>query len=301
MYVVTGATGKTGGAVVGELLRLGKPVRVIVRSESKGRPFAERGCQVVPADLEKGETLEHVFDGAKAVFVMNPPRYDVDLFETADLVHTAFVENLNAAGVAMVIALSSVGAHRPEGTGNILTTHRMEQDFESIKGDVTILRCAWFMTNAAQSVAMAAESGECGSFLTPLDRAIPQVDPADIGRMAATLMTDGVAGNRIVEFEGPEEVSPVDIAGAVAKALGRPVTATAIPEVAWRDIFSSAGMPPIVVDAWIEMIHGFADGSIAFEGGPGIEHRRGVIDIDRSVAAMMLPQQKTDEGRRAHG
>ena len=46
MYVVAGATGRTGGVVADSLLQQGEAVTVIVRSAEKGRDWQAKGAEV---------------------------------------------------------------------------------------------------------------------------------------------------------------------------------------------------------------------------------------------------------------
>ena len=45
MYIVSGANGQTGSVVAKTLLEKGLPVRVIVRSEEKGKSFKDSGAR----------------------------------------------------------------------------------------------------------------------------------------------------------------------------------------------------------------------------------------------------------------
>jgi uncharacterized protein YbjT (DUF2867 family) len=67
-YVVTGATGKVGSAVVDYLITHAVPVRVIIRSENKAESFRSRHVDVIIADLTNAEALAKAFQGARAVF-----------------------------------------------------------------------------------------------------------------------------------------------------------------------------------------------------------------------------------------
>ena len=51
LYVVTGATGRTGAAAAKALLDAGNRVRVVVRDEQKGEAWARLGAEVAVADL----------------------------------------------------------------------------------------------------------------------------------------------------------------------------------------------------------------------------------------------------------
>src|SRR5579872_5920311 len=72
---------------------------------------------------------------------------------------------------------------------------------------ITFLRPAWFMENFRWDVAAAHESGIIMSFLQPLDKAVPMVATADIGREAAKLLQELWSGRRVIELEGPRRVT----------------------------------------------------------------------------------------------
>ncbi|HET7551913.1 MAG TPA: NmrA family NAD(P)-binding protein, partial [Gemmatimonadaceae bacterium] len=64
--VVTGATGKQGGAVARELVRRGFRVRAITRDTSKPAAMAlgELGVEVLRGDLDDPESLRHPLESA---------------------------------------------------------------------------------------------------------------------------------------------------------------------------------------------------------------------------------------------
>ena len=64
MYVVTGITGKVGGALARTLLAAGQPVRAVVRDATKGEVWASRGCEIVLAEMEDASALAEAFSGA---------------------------------------------------------------------------------------------------------------------------------------------------------------------------------------------------------------------------------------------
>src|SRR5438874_3325230 len=73
MYAVAGATGHTGGMVASTLLESGKPVRVIVRNEEKGRIWRERGAEVALASIDDPASLEQAIAGADGLYFLVPP------------------------------------------------------------------------------------------------------------------------------------------------------------------------------------------------------------------------------------
>jgi uncharacterized protein YbjT (DUF2867 family) len=73
--VVTGATGRLGGAVARHLLRDGWRVRGLTRdpTSAKARALAALGAEVVHADMGDAASLRPAFAGASGVFsVQNP-------------------------------------------------------------------------------------------------------------------------------------------------------------------------------------------------------------------------------------
>src|SRR6188472_754621 len=76
MYAVTGITGKVGGVVARALLAAGLPVRAVVRDADKGRPWAEKGCEVAIASIADADSLTKAFSGVVGVFLMTPPDFD---------------------------------------------------------------------------------------------------------------------------------------------------------------------------------------------------------------------------------
>jgi uncharacterized protein YbjT (DUF2867 family) len=131
---------------------------------------------------------------------------------------------------------------------------------------VTFLRPGWFMENSAWDVASARDEGIVRSFLQPLDKPVAMIATADVGRVAAELLQQDWTGTRVVELEGPQRVSPNDIAATFAKILGRDVRAEAVPRETWGVLFRSQGMNDPMPR--IQMLDGFNEGWIEFEGAP---------------------------------
>ena len=246
-FVVTGATGQVGSAVVDHLLSQTVPVRAVIRSVNKAAAFTSRHVDVVIADLIDADALIKAFQDAKAVFAMNPPVYDQpDMYAAAAKVSQALAIAIKAAKVPRVVVLSSVGGEKSSGTGNIVTAHILEDALKGTASEVIIIRCAWFMENWFSSVT-AVKSGQSpvlGSMLQKLDRPIPQIATDDIGRVVAkylTLPSDKVSAHQIIELEGPEPYSPNDVAKIVSQSLGKQVPAVPMSEEMVRGLFSQFG------------------------------------------------------------
>lgn len=264
MYAITGITGKVGGAVARTLLAAGQSVRAVVRDAARARTWAERGCEVVTAGMDDAASLAAAFEGAQGVFILPPSDFDPSPgFPEARLVIDAVRAALQSAVPEKVVCLSTIGAQATET--NLLTQRTlMEQALGTLPMPVTFLRPGWFMENAAWDVAPARDTGTIPSFLQPLDKPVPMVATADVGRVAAQLLLERWRGVRVVELEGPQRVTPIDIAKTFARILGHAVTAEVVRRDTWEALFRSQGMKE--PSPRMRMLDGFNEGWITFEG-----------------------------------
>jgi len=290
MYVVAGVTGNTGSVVARELLAQGEQVRVVVREESKGAAWRARGAQVAVADLADVTALTQALTGAKAAYLLLPPTVTApDVLADRAQVASALAQAVRASGVPHVVFLSSVAAHRPSGTGPILTVRDAEAKLRAAApGALTFLRPAYFMDNWGASVGAVTQQGVLPTFLPPGLR-IAQVSTEDIGRTAARLLREPPVGGgvRVVELEGPEAASAEDVARAFAQATGKPVNVVALPAAAAEQTLQGFGMGASMARLYREMFEGLAAGVLSFEGGPGITHVRGEVPLADAVRALV--------------
>jgi uncharacterized protein YbjT (DUF2867 family) len=263
MFAITGITGQVGGVVARTLLAAGKNVRAVVRDPAKGELWARQGCDIALAAMDDPDALRAAFAGADGVFVLLPPNFDPSPgFPESRHIIAALRQALERARPERLVALSTVGAQAT--SENLLTQlSLMEQTLRTLPLPVTFLRPAWFMENAAWDLPSARDTGVIPSFLQPLDRKIPMVGTADVGRVAAELLQESWKGNRVVELEGPKRISPNDIAASCVRLLGRAVSPKALPRDTWETLFRSQGIHHPTPR--MRMLDGFNEGWITFE------------------------------------
>ncbi|MFT4437273.1 NmrA family NAD(P)-binding protein [Caballeronia sp. 15715] len=284
MYAVTGITGQVGGVVARLLLAAGHDVRAVVRDAAKGEAWAKQGCEVALADVNDQQALQHAFEGTEGVFVLLPPTFDpTPGFPEARKTIATLRAALAAAKPSRVVVLSTIGAQATQP--NLLNQLQiLEQELGTLPMPVAFLRAAWFIENAAWDVAPARDSGIVPSFLQPLDKPVPMVATADIGRVAAELLRESWTGRRIVELEGPQRISPDMIAAGFTRLLGRDVSMTVVPRDTWEDLFRSQGMKNPTPR--MQMIDGFNEEWICFEGAEN-EVRKGRVPLDTVLQSLI--------------
>ncbi|RKP53299.1 NmrA family NAD(P)-binding protein [Pararobbsia silviterrae] len=284
MYAITGMTGKVGGAVARELLRSGQPVRAVARDATRAGSWAERGCEIATASMEDVSSLAAAFEGATGVFILPPSEFDPEPgFPEARQVIEAVSAALLKARPEKVVCLSTIGAQASEV--NLLTQRTlMEQALHEMPMPVTFLRPGWFMENAAWDVVSARDDGVIASYLQPLDKPVPMVATADVGRVAAGLLRQAWQGVRVVELEGPRRVTPNDLASAFARALGHPVRAEVVERQTWEALFRAHGMKHPLFR--MRMLDGFNEGWLDFESHPDdIVHGR--VELDTVLGELL--------------
>jgi uncharacterized protein YbjT (DUF2867 family) len=289
MFAVTGITGNVGGEVARNLLAAGQPVRAVVRDLSKGEAWAKRGCDLACADIHDAAALTAAFKGAEGVFVLVPPTFDPSPdFREARSTAATLRSALDAARPRKVVYLSTIGAQATHS--NLLSQHTMiEGALRELSLPITFLRPGWFMENSSWDVAPAIQQGVIPSFLQPLDKPVPMVATADIGRVAAELLQETWRGHRIVELEGAHRVTPMEIAATFANLLGRSVRVEAVPRETWESLFKSQGMKNPTPR--IQMLDGFNEGWIEFEAGEA-GSRKGNVTLETVLRALLEREAK---------
>jgi uncharacterized protein YbjT (DUF2867 family) len=287
MFAVTGITGNVGGEVARNLLAAGQPVRGVVRETSKGKVWAERGCELVAADINDADALTAAFEGAAGAFVLVPPNFDPSPdFREARAIAAVLRSALDAARPGTVVYLSTIGAQATRA--NLLTQHSIiERALGELSMPIRFLRPGWFMENSIWDVAPAVGTGVFPSFLQPLDKPVPMVATADIGRVAAELIRTTWSGRSAVELEGPRRVTPEEIAATFAELLGQPVRAEAVPRETWESLFQSQGMKN--PEPRIQMLDGFNEGWIEFESGEA-GSQKGKVEL-RTVLQRLIERE----------
>ena len=281
MYAITGITGNVGGAMARTLLDAGKSVRAVVRDAAKGQPWARRGCELALAGMEDAQALAAAFAGVEGVFVLPPPEFDPSPgFPEGRAVISAVKRALERSRPKRVVCLSTIGAQATQT--NLLTLRTlMEAALRELAIPVTFLRPAWFMENFAWDLPSARDRGALASFLQPLDKPVPLIATADVGRVAAELIQQDWPGTRIVELEAARRVTPLEVGATFARQLGRPVLVEPVLRETWEALFRSQGMKN--PEPRMRMLDGFNEGWIEFEAGEA-GSLKGTVSLDTVIA-----------------
>jgi uncharacterized protein YbjT (DUF2867 family) len=265
MFVVTGATGKTGGGIAEKLLKDGKKVRAIGRNREKLAALEKQGAEIAVGNMEDAVFLAKSFVGAEAVFAMIPPDLAApDIHAYYDRFGAATAKALAESGVRYVVHLSSVGADMPKGNGPVAGLYRQEQRLNALSGvNVLHLRPGYFMENQYGNIPMIKGMGINGSPLKP-DLKFPQIATRDIAAHGALRMEKkDFSGKVVQDLLGPRDLSMQEATAAIGKAIGKPD----LPYVqfSYEDALKAmvgGGLSRSVAESFVEMNKGFNEGLI---------------------------------------
>lgn len=247
MYLVTGASGTMGKAVLNEVAQTGAPHRAMFRSDTQAAQ-APAGTSTVIADFSKKDTLRAALEGITSVFLVCSPITQLIELEWN------MIDACVAAGVGHIVLSSAMGAR--EWRKSFPSWHRRVEDkLKSTKIPFTILRPNSFHQNILTYFAPSIRAQ--GVFHSSMgNAAVSFLDVRDIAVVAAKSLSGGEHSGQIYELNGPEALTYSDIAEKIAKHSGREVQYVDVPAEKHRHTLLDRGMPEWRVDAMLDL-HGY--------------------------------------------
>jgi len=287
MYFVAGVSGNTGGAVARALLEKGQPIRVLVRSGDKGRPWREKGAEVAVGSLDDTAGLSEALRGVEGAYLLVPPDSKTTEFMARGRRFIgAMSEALASARVPHAVFLSSLGAQHPKGTGPVPILHEGERRLEGLRATrTTFIRAAYFMENLGSVVSVARSQGVLPCLFDP-NRRIAMVATADIGRTAAQALLEPPVHKEIIELEALQESSYADAARILARLLGRPVEAVRVPDEGAIPALVDSGLSEHMAALFKEMAQAFDKNFMRFQRGDA-RHVRGPTTLESVLAKLV--------------
>jgi NAD(P)H dehydrogenase (quinone) len=222
--LVTGATGKVGGAVTDQLLNRGVTTRALVhRNDARSERLRAMGAEVVVADMFDIQQVQAAVDGVDRLFFALP--YHPHGLDSA----VSFAVAARRSGVQAVVALGQWLAS-PEHP-SLMTRQQWLTDklFQLLPGTAHVaVDPGFFADNYLKVLPFAAQLGILPVPTGGRRNAPPSNE--DIARVAVGALLDPHRHDgRAYRPTGPALLSGVDIADAVGEALGRRVRHIDIP------------------------------------------------------------------------
>jgi uncharacterized protein YbjT (DUF2867 family) len=242
MILVTGASGNVGGDLVPALLARGQKVRVLVRDPRKVESLPD-SVERATGDLNRPETLASAFAGVSSLFLVTSGG-------GTEQVRNA-VTAAQAAQVGHIVFLSSLSAEHP--TTYIGKHHKECEDIIEASGlPFTFVRPGAFMSNARQW--LHSIKGQGAVYLPQPDRRFFPIDSVDMAGVAAVALTEKGHQGKKYGMTGEYGTTAREQVAAIAEATGKDLKVIPVTIEQARAGMVRSGMPPVLVDAVLELI-----------------------------------------------
>jgi uncharacterized protein YbjT (DUF2867 family) len=247
--LVTGATGKQGGAVARRLLERGHTVRALTRDRSSAAAtsLSRSGVEIATGSLDDRAALDRALSGVDAVFAMSTPFEAGMEAETRQGVTVA-----NAAkSTGTYLIYTSVGsADRQTGIPHFESKYLIEKHIAKIGVPATIVGPVYFMENA---IAFSRDQLKEGVYATPLSpgRKVAQIALADIASFT-TLAIENPERFRGRRYDlAGDEVSGLDAVEILSRASGKKFSYFQVP---MEMIRKQMGEDLVTMYGWFERV-----------------------------------------------
>lgn len=237
--LVVGASGNVGS----ELVRILKKEGHLVRSTtSRAHPKPDQAR----IDVATGAGIREAFEGIDRAFLLSPPG-----FADQHAVLSPLIQEAKRRGLKKVVLMTALGANLNDAA----PFRKAEIELEKSGLEYNIIRPNWFFQNFNTFWVHGIRAE--GKILVPAGQAkVSFIDTRDVARVAAKLLVSDDHSNQAFDLTGPESVDPHDVAKAISKATGRPVTYSEISPAALKNGLLAAGLPEGYVD-FLLLIFGF--------------------------------------------
>ena len=242
MYLVTGAAGHLGRAVINHLLTTYKiPANKIIaatRDVSKLADLAAKGVHVRSADFDHQANLVKAFEGATRLLLISTDAMEPGMREVQ---HLKAVSAAETAGVAHIVYTSL--HHADTSAVSFASDHVNTEKFitaSKFKGH-SILRNNWYFENLFLSLPQALKSGT--QYSAAGQGKIAHIARDDLARAAAAALASDKNEKTTYELSGGHQYTTDEIAALVSKATGKPLAVVHVPVEGLVQGMLGAGLP----------------------------------------------------------
>ena len=231
-FLITGATGDTGGYAVRRLLERNQAVRVLAhRPDERSEQLRKAGAEVVFGDLLDFDSVRAALSGVQRAYFCFP--ISPGLAQAT----AQFAQAAKEAGVEVIVNMSQISA-RGDAKSNAARQHWLSERVFDWSGVPTVhLRPTFF----AEWLLYLAPMIRQGKILAPFSttgRHAP-VAAEDQARVIAAILENPAAhAGKTYPLFGPVEHTLPEIAAIVSRVIGKEVTYQQVPIERYAEIFT---------------------------------------------------------------
>ncbi|WP_295999799.1 NmrA family NAD(P)-binding protein [Rugamonas sp.] len=260
LYLITGATGATGGHAVDQLLARGASVRALAhQDDDRAGALRAKGVEVVFGDLLDNVAVRRAVIGVTGAYFVYP-------IMQGQLVDASayFAEAAMGAGVRSIVNMSQISA-RAEAVSDASRAHWYgERVFDWAGVPVTHLRPTLFMEWLTYQFQLPLIANHDLLKMPAGEGRHAPISAEDQGRVIANVLLDPSphAGKRYT-LVGAEEMNYEELAAAVGAVLGRTIRYEAESLAAFGGRLTQLGLPQHFVQHILAVYNDFQHGGFA--------------------------------------
>jgi len=262
--LVSGATGRTGGTAVDELLKMGKRVRAYVRTDDKRAvALRQRGVDIAVGDFTDIDTIRAAMEGIRSAYFLHPI--------APGIIGAAayFAQAAEEAGVTAIVNMSQISARR-ESASHAAKDHWVSERVFDWSGVATTHLRPTFFADWLIYPHFAKEIRATNKIEFPFgDGRHAPIASEDQGRVIAHILAspEGHAG-KTYTLHGPVEMNHTEIAAAMSDVLGAKIEYVPTTIEEFRDKMENLyRFSPFLVQHLIEVAQNYRDGIFSGTNG----------------------------------
>jgi NAD(P)H dehydrogenase (quinone) len=255
--LVSGATGRTGGAAIEELLGMGRHIRAYVRrDDERAAALRQRGVDIAVGDFTAIDDIRAAMEGIGSAYFLHP--IAPGIIGAA----ACFAQAAKEAGVSAIVNMSQISARR-ESASHAAQDHWIaERVFDWSAIPTTHLRPTFFADWLVYP-HFAKEIWATKKIEFPFgDGRHAPISTDDQGRVIAHILANPAAhADKTYTLHGPVEMNHTEIAAAMSEVLGARIDYVPASIDAFKDKMEQLyNFPPFLVQHLVEVAQDYQDG-----------------------------------------
>lgn len=253
MILVTGASGKTGKAIITALVSRREAVRAFVHRADHADDLKALGvAEVIVGDLLDADAVRGAMDGVISVYHICP-NVNPDEVEIGRIA----IQSALATGVAHFV-YHSVLHPQVEAMPHHWNKLRVEELLFASGLPFTILQPTAYMQNILGSWRSIVEQGVY-PVPYPVETRLSLVDLDDVAKAAANVLTELGHTRAVYELVGTRGLTQTEVATVLDAKLGHPVRAESISHEEWAAGARASGMDDYQCETLLKMFRYYAE------------------------------------------
>lgn len=237
-FLITGATGDTGGYTVRQLLEKNHAVRALAhRPDQRSEQLQQAGAEVVFGDLLDFDSVRAALCGVRRAYFCYP--ISPGIVQAA----AQFAQAAKEAGVEVIVNISQISA-RGDAKSEAARQHWLSERVFDWSGVPTVHLRPTFFAEWLLYLAPMIRQGKILAPFTTTGRHAP-VAAEDQARVIVAILQNPTSHvGKTYPLFGPVEFTPSEIAAIISRVIGKEVTYQQVPIEKYAEISSGRSKGP---------------------------------------------------------